>query len=125
MIASTRSPASRARVMTASRPASDSPTERLTLRRLCVSLADRKTPISSKRSRCSSARSNPRSLGISTLRATPAGTSTAASTSRASASCATTSGRTKLVTSMRCTPVRASRSISATLSAVAMISGSF
>ncbi len=64
-------------------------------------------------------------MGISTLRATPSGTSIAFSTSRASASCGMTSARTKLVTSMRRTPVRASASISATLSAVAIVSGSF
>jgi hypothetical protein len=97
----------------------------LTLRWLWVSLAERNTPISSKRSRCCSARSRPRSFGTSTLRATPSGTSMASSTSAASASCGMTSARTKLVTSMRVTPVRERRSMSATLSAVATVSGSF
>ena len=49
----------------------------------------------------------------------------ARSTSAASASWGITSDRTKLVTSSRRRPVRASWSISATLAAVAMTSGSF
>ena len=64
-----------------SSPASDSSTERLTLRRLWVSEAERKTLISSKRSRISSARSRPRSLGIRTEKETPSRRWTAASTS--------------------------------------------
>ena len=51
MTASTRRSASRARAMTRRRLSSDDATERLTLRRLCVSDADRKTPTSSKCSR--------------------------------------------------------------------------
>ncbi len=47
------------------------------------------------------------------------------STSSASASCGITSGRTKLVTSSRRNPVRASASISSTLRAVGIVSGSF
>ena len=125
MIASTRSPASRARPMTPASSASDWSIVRLTLRQLCSALADMNTPTSSKCSRSSSAPSRPTALGISTLRATPAGTSIAVSTSRASASCGMTSGRTKLVTSMRFRPVRASWSMSATLSAVGIRSGSF
>ena len=49
-----------------------------------------------------------------------AGRRSPSSTSRASASCGMTSARTKLVTSMRRSPVRARRSMSATLSAVAI-----
>ena len=125
MTPSQRSPASRARPSTRSSPDSDSSTERLTLALLCDSVALRKTLISWKRSRSSSALSSPRSLGISTDSATSPGTSIASSTSRASASCGITSARTKLVTSRRSSPVRASMSISRTLSAVAMTSGSF
>ncbi len=98
---------------------------RLTLRRLWVSEADMNTLISSKRSRSSSARSSPRSLGMSTERLTSSGMSTAWSTSAASASWGMTSGRTKLVSSSRRTPVRASASISLTLVSVGMTSGSF
>src|SRR5688500_12199681 len=122
---SQRSPSARARAITRSSPLSDSSIERLTFSRLCVSEAERKTLISWKRSRWRSAMSSPRSFGISTDRATPAGGSIAASTSPASASCGITSGRTKLVTSSRRRPVRASWSISRTLSAVAITSGSF
>ena len=122
---SQRSPASRARAITRSSPTSDSSIERFTLARLCDSEADRKTLISSNRSRCSSARSSPRSFGISTDRDTPSGTSIPASTSAASASCGITSARTKLVTSRRGIPVRASRSISRIFSAVGITSGSF
>src|SRR5687767_5088215 len=105
--------------------ASDSSTPRLTLRRLWVSEADRNTPISSKRSRCSSALSRPRGLGTSTLRDTPSGTCARSSTSTASASWGITSARTKLVSSMRRTPAAASSSIRRTLSSVAIRSGSF
>src|SRR4051812_2200877 len=122
---SQRSPASSARAITRSSPASDSSTERFTFLRLCVSLAERKRLTSWKRSRSSRALSSPRSLGMSTDRATSSGGSIAPSTSRASASCGITSGRTKLVTSRRRTPVRASMSISRTLSAVGITSGSF
>ena len=125
MTASQRRPASRARASTRSSPVSDSSTERLTLASLWLSVADRKTLTSWKRSRSSSALSSPRSFGISTDSATSSGTSIASSTSRASASCGITSARTKLVTSSRFSPVRASISISRTLSAVAMTSGSF
>ena len=89
-----------------SSPASDSSIERLTFLRLWVSEAERKTLISSKRSRSSSARSSPRSLGISTEKATPSRRSNAASTSSASASCGITSGRTNEVTSSRRRPGR-------------------
>jgi hypothetical protein len=80
----------------------------LTFLRLCVSEAERKTLISSKRSRSSSALSSPRSLGISTETLTSSGTSIPLRTSAASASCGITSARTKLVTSSRFSPVRAS-----------------
>ena len=93
--------------------------------RLWVSEAERKTLTSSKRSRISSARSSPRSFGIRTEKATPSRRWTAASTSAASASCGITSGRTNEVTSIRLNPVAESRSISRTLSAVAIVSGSF
>src|SRR4051795_5024277 len=125
MTPSQRRPASRARGSTRSSPASDSSTERLTFLRLCVSLALRKTLISWKRSRSSSALSRPRSLGISTETLTSSGMSARSSTSRPSASCGMTSARTKLVTSSRCSPVRASCSTSRILSSVAMTSGSF
>ncbi len=112
--------------------ANDSSTERLTLWRLWLSEADRKTLISSnaarardRLSRTSRARSKPRSLGISTPIATSSGTSICASTSGASASCGITSERTKLVTSRRRKPVRTSMSINSTLRSVEMISGSF
>ena len=52
---SQRSPASRARASTRSSPVSDSSIERLTFLRLWVSVADRNTLISSKRSRTASA----------------------------------------------------------------------
>src|SRR5438094_1931464 len=122
---SQRRPASRARGRTRSSPVSDSSTERLTFLRLCVSEALRKTLISSRRSRSSSACSRPRSLGTSTETLTSPGISARARTSRASASCGMTSARTKLVTSRRLRPVRASSSTSRILSSVAMTSGSF
>jgi hypothetical protein len=68
------------------------------------------------RSRCSSARSSPRSFGTSTLTLTSSGSSNASSTAAASCSCGITSGRTKLVTSIRLSPVRPSWSINRTLS---------
>ena len=81
-------PPSRARGSTASSPVSDSSTERLTFARLCVSVAHRKTLISSNAgrshscaSRSASALSRPRSFGISTETATSGGTSIARSTS--------------------------------------------
>ena len=123
---SQRSPSSRARASTRSSPSSDSSIERLTFWRLCVSLALRKTLTSSKRSRCSSAFSSPCSFGMSTRDVDVVGHVDAPRAPRAaSASCGMTSARTKLVTSRRLTPVRASTSMSATLSSVAMISGSF
>src|SRR3954453_2432925 len=122
---SQRSPASRARATTRSMPASDSSTERFTFLRLWVSLADRNRFTSSKRPRSSSALSRPRSFGTRTDSDRPSGGSIAPSTSPASASCGITSARTKLVTSRRRSPVRASMSISRTLSAVAITSGSF
>jgi len=138
MTPSQRSPSARARPSTTSKPASDSPIERLTFLRLWVSEADMNTLISSNagrpppsplkpatRSRSSSAASSPRSLGISTDTLTSAGTSIPASTCAASASCGITSARTKLVTSRRFTPVRASASISSTLTSVGTTSGSF
>src|SRR4051794_23472559 len=125
MTPSQRSPASRARGRTRSRPASDSSIERLTFLRLCVSLALRKTLISSMRSRSSSALSRPRSLGMRTDTLTSSGMSARSRTSRPSESCGMTSARTKLVTSMRFRPVRASSSTRRTLSSVAMTSGSF
>ena len=114
-----RSPASR------SSPASDSSIVRLTFLRLWVSEAETKTLISSKRSRRASARSSPRSFGISTEKATPSRRCTPASTSSASASCGITSGRTNEVTSSRFSPVAESRSISRIFSAVGIVSGSF
>ncbi len=122
---SRRSPASPALASVASSPASDSATERLTLWRLWVSEAERKTLISSKRSRIPSARSSPRSFGIRTEKETPGRRCTASSTSAASASCGITSGRTNEVISSRPTPVAESRSISRTFSAVSILSGSF
>src|SRR3954451_20206602 len=125
MTPSQRRPASRARGRTFSSPASDSSTERLTFLRLWVSLADRKTLISSKCSRSSRALSRPRSLGMSTETDTSSGMSARSSTSRPSLSCGITSARTKLVTSIRFRPERASISTRRTLSSVAMTSGSF
>src|SRR3954451_10689806 len=125
MTPSQRRPDSRARGSTFSRPPSDSSTERLTFLRLWVSLALRKTLISWKCSRSSSALSRPRSLGMSTETLTSSGMSARSSTSRPSASCGMTSARTKLVTSSRCRPVRASCSTSLILASVAMTSGSF
>src|SRR3954471_23883797 len=122
---SQRRPASRARGRTRSSPCRDSSIERLTFLRLCVSLADRKTLISSMRSRSSSALSSPRSLGTSTETLTSSGICARSSTSRPSLSCGITSARTKLVTSMRSSPVFASSSTSRTLSSVSMTSGSF
>src|SRR3954471_9214757 len=122
---SQRNPASRARATTRAMPASDSSTERFTFLRLWVSLADRNRFTSSKRSRSSSALSRPRSFGTRTDSDTPSGGSIALSTSAASASWGITSARTKLVTSRRRSPVRASMSISRTLSALAITSGSF
>ncbi len=95
------------------------------MRRLCVSEAETKTLISSKRSRRRSARSSPRSFGIRTEKATPSRRFTAASTSSASESCGITSGRTNEVTSIRRSPLAESRSISRTFSAVGIVSGSF
>ena len=119
-------PRARARPSTRSSPLSDSSIERLTFLRLCVSDADRKTLISWKRSRCRSAFSSPRSFGISTESADVVGRIDRGRAPRAaSASCGITSARTKLVTSSRRSPVRASTSISRTLSAVAITSGSF
>ena len=106
-------------------PASDSSIERFTFFWLCVSLAERKTLISWKRSRSSSAFSSPFSLGISTDTDTSSGMSARRSTSAPSASCGITSARTKLVTSSRRRPVRASISTSRTLSSVGITSGSF
>src|SRR3954447_20889954 len=125
MTPSQRRPASRARGSTRSSPLSDSSIERLTFLRLWVSLADRKTLISSKRSRSSSACSNPRSFGMRTERETSPGSQAARSTSRAAASCGITWGRTKLVRSMRRSPLRPSSSISRTFSSVGTTSGSF
>src|SRR4051794_29313318 len=125
MTPSQRSPASRARGRTRSRPLSDSSIERLTFLRLWVSLALRKTLISSMRSRSSSALSRPRSFGMSTDTLTSSGMSARSRTSRPSLSCGITSARTKLVTSRRLRPVRASSSTRRILSAVAMTSGSF
>jgi hypothetical protein len=122
---SQRSPSSRAREITRSSPESDSSTERLTFARLCDSDAERKRLTSSNLSRSSKAFSSPRSFGIRTVTDTSSGMSAARSTSGPSASWGITSARTKLVTSSRGTPVRASISTSRTLSAVAMISGSF
>src|SRR6185312_68625 len=125
MTPSHRKPSSRARANVRFRPASDSAIGRPTFFWLWVSDADRKPLISSKRSRCTSARSRPRSFGIRTLTDTESGSDTSESTCSASASCGITSGRTKLVTSSRCNPVAPSSSISRTLSAVAITSGSF
>src|SRR4051812_22067795 len=125
MTPSQRRPALRARGITRSSPASDSSTERLTFLRLWVSLALRKTLISSKCSRSASALSRPRSLGMSTETLTSAGMSARRRTSVPSASCGITSARTKLVTSRRLRPVRASISTRRTLSSVPMTSGSF
>src|SRR4051794_18131347 len=125
MTPSQRSPSSRARPRTRSRPASDSSIERLTFLRLWVSEALRKTLISWKRSRRRSAFSRPFSFGMSTEIATSSGGSMRSRTSSASASCGMTSARTKLVASTRATPVRASRAMSRTFSSVGTISGSF
>ena len=125
MTPSRRSPSSPARASVASSPLSDSSIERLTLWRLWVSEAERKTLTSSKRSRISSARSSPRSFGIRTEKETPSRRWAAISTWAASASCGITSGRTKEVTSIRPTPVVESMSISRTFSAVSIVSGSF
>ena len=77
---------------------SDSSTERLTLWRLCVSDADRKTLISWKRSRSAQRVAPARARwGSARDSATSSGTSMRASTSAASASCGITSARTKLV----------------------------
>src|SRR4029077_8246482 len=122
---SQRRPSARARPSTFSTPVSDSSTVRFTLCLLWDSEAERKTLISSIRSRCASAASSPRSFGISTETETSSGIAARSSTSPASASCGITSARTKLVTSSQRSPVAASISISRTLSAVAMISGSF
>ena len=122
---SQRSPASRAPSRVSSSPFSDSSTERFTFLWLCVSEAERKTLTSSKRSRISSARSRPRSLGIRTEKATPSRRRTPASTSAASASWGITSGRTKEVTSIRSSPLAESMSISRIFSAVGIVSGSF
>src|SRR5579872_197199 len=123
--ASQRKPSDSARANVRSSPAIESATERPTFFWLCVSDADRNPLISWKRSRWRSARSSPRSFGIRTLTDTVSGRSTPARTSSASASCGITSGRTKLVTSSRRRPVAPSISISRTLPAVPMISGSF
>src|SRR3954470_24721246 len=125
MTPSQRSPASRARGSTRSSPLSDSSIERLTFLRLWVSLALRKTLISSMRSRSPRALSSPRSFGMSTETLRSSGICARSSTSRPSESCGMTSARTKLVTSMRFRPVRASSSTRRTLSSVAMTSGSF
>ena len=102
---SQRSPASRARATTRSSPASDSSIERFTFLRLCVSLADRKRFTSSNsKSPRASARSSPRSFGISTVYETSALRSMERSTCSASASCGITSGRTNDVTSIRRRP---------------------
>ena len=105
MTASQRRPSARARAKVRCRPASDSATERPTFLRLWVSEAERNPLISWKRTRCASARSRPRSLGMSTLTDTVSGSRIASSTSSASASWGMTSGRTKLVTSSRRRPV--------------------
>src|SRR4051812_37357196 len=125
MTPSARSPSATARPITRSSPASDSSMVRLTLALLWDSLALRKQLISRNLSRCASAFSKPRSLGISTVTSTSSGTSMRASTSAPSASCGMTSARTNDVTSSRLTPVRASRPTRRTLSSVAMTSGSF
>ena len=122
---SQRSPSSRARSITASRPASDSSIERLTFLRLWVSDAERKRLTSSKRSRWASARSSPRSFGIRTEYATPSTRATRDSTSSASASCGITSARTNEVTSSRRRPLRASMSMRRSFSSVGITSGSF
>jgi hypothetical protein len=64
-------------------------------------------------------------FGTRTETETSSGIRARSSTSRPSASCGTTSARTKLVTSSRRSPVAASISTSRTLSAVAIVSGSF
>ena len=122
---SQRSPASRAFATTRSSPDSDSSIDRFTFLRLCVSLAERNRLTSSNSKSPASARSSPRSFGISTEYATSGLRLIERSTSSASDSCGITSARTNEVTSSRRSPVCDRQSISATLSAVAITSGSF
>ena len=123
MTASQCSPASRTAGIISSSSAMVWSIARLTLRLLCVSEADTKSPTSWNRSRTRSAFSRPRRLGTSTLRLTSSGTWIRSRTSWASASCGITSARTKLVTSSRSRPVAASASTRRTLSSVAIRSG--
>ena len=124
---SQRSPSSRRpRQHALQTPVSDSSTERLTLWRLWVSEAERKTLTSSIRSRTSSAAVQPALVRDQHRDRRPRRGSRPVPAPRApSASCGTTSARTKLVTSSRRRPVRASISTSRTLSSVAIVSGSF
>ena len=109
----------------APRPASDSSIERFTFFWLCVSLADRKTLISWKRSRSSSALSRPFSLGIRTETDTSSGMSARRRTSAPSASCRDHVGAHEARDLQPAQAVLASSSTSRTLSSVRMTSGSF
>ena len=94
-------PRPRARANVRSRPASDSSIERPDVL-LVVGLRRGQEAVDLlKALAMRSARSRPRSFGISTLTATESGSRAASSTCSASASCGITSARTKLVTSIR------------------------
>ena len=133
MTASHGSPSSPAAAITASRPASDSATERPTLRLLWLSDADRNTLTSSNR-RPSAHRFLAHLERM--LQAALVGYQDRADDARRERelredlarrrrAAESTSARTKLVSSMRSIPVRARASISSTLASVGMTSGSF
>ena len=95
---------------------SDSPVDRLTFLRLCVSEAE--TTASSSVNPASSARRAPRKFGTRAEYLTEGARAARFHTSSASAICGIADGRTNDTASIRCTPVTDSRSSSATFASV-------
>ena len=115
-ITCTVAPRSCATAMISAISSSDSPVDRLTFLRLCVSEAD--TTASSSVKPASSARSAPRRLGTSAEYRTEGARAARFHTSSASAICGIADGRTNDTASIRCTPVADKASSSATFASV-------
>ena len=115
-ITCTVAPRSCATAMISAISSSDSPVDRLTFLRLCVSEAD--TTASSSVKPASSARSAPRRLGTSAEYRTEGARVARFHTSSASAICGIADGRTNDTASIRCTPVADKASSSATFASV-------
>ena len=116
-------PASLARAATASISRSDSSTERLMFRLLCVSLAD--TTVASSSARAAMAFRAPTAFGTRATYVTPSRRGIAANTSAASRIWGIAFGLTNDPASIRLKPASPSRAISSTFCGVSMYRSSF